>query len=487
MLEHHGLSMPSVIVICANGLQTSFLGAYGNPWIHTPNLDRLAAGGFVFDWHYPDNLTTLPTRRSWWSGKYTLHDPDLGWGPLENPADADLLVQLKTAGIDATIISDCPYVNDPGMGYTKPWGESIIVRGSGYDAWCKPTPGDVDCTADSDFPLPARDDEHYKTWRDRWNHLLRNRLRTNRLADESQTGVAQVVHQAQKWLESRATDKPFLLWLDIFCPHGPWDLPLKYRDYYVAERAEEFDVHETGDLLLAEATEAKAVRALVDVPGGFVGEVISEDELLRLRKTYAGAVTMLDTWLGRLLDQIEADPRYADAVVVFTSDQGEPLGEHGFVRRPVATVHEELAHTPLVVKWPGSADFGQRRRGLVQSVDLPATIMQALGQPVPPGWHGQSLKTMIDDPEATIRDHALIGMDAEVFGYRTGQWLLVEPAEADVSDAEAEHDEAENRPMLFVKPDDVWEKSDVASMEEDAVATLSGKLQQTLDQLTNAE
>ena len=72
----------NVIVVVCNSLHLGFLGAYGNPWIETPNLDRLAAEGIVFDHHFPENLTTLPTRRSWWTGRYGFADPDQGWTPL---------------------------------------------------------------------------------------------------------------------------------------------------------------------------------------------------------------------------------------------------------------------------------------------------------------------------------------------------------------------------------------------------------------------
>src|SRR5450631_2456953 len=57
----------NVIVVVCNGLHLGFLGAYGNGWIETPHLDRLAAEGVVFDHHFPENLTTIPTRRSWWT------------------------------------------------------------------------------------------------------------------------------------------------------------------------------------------------------------------------------------------------------------------------------------------------------------------------------------------------------------------------------------------------------------------------------------
>ena len=87
----------NVIVIACNGLHLGFLGPYGNAWIETPNLDRLASEGVVFDHHFPENLTTLPTRRSWWTGRYGFPDPDLGWTPLrpDEPILPDLLVRPR--------------------------------------------------------------------------------------------------------------------------------------------------------------------------------------------------------------------------------------------------------------------------------------------------------------------------------------------------------------------------------------------------------
>src|SRR3954468_196418 len=72
----------NVIVIACNALHLGFLGPYGNGWIETPHLDRLAAEGVVFDHHFPENLMTLPTRRSWWTGRYGFPDPDQGLTPL---------------------------------------------------------------------------------------------------------------------------------------------------------------------------------------------------------------------------------------------------------------------------------------------------------------------------------------------------------------------------------------------------------------------
>src|SRR5512135_1315661 len=74
----------NVIVVVCNSLHLGFLGPYGNGWIETPHFGRLAAEGVVFDHHFPENLTTLPTRRSWWTGRYGFADADACWTPLRS-------------------------------------------------------------------------------------------------------------------------------------------------------------------------------------------------------------------------------------------------------------------------------------------------------------------------------------------------------------------------------------------------------------------
>ena len=80
--------------------------------------------------------------------------------------------------------------------------------------------------------------------------------------------------------------------------------------------------------------------------------MLSEAELFRLRRTYAGTVTLADHCLGELFEAMRRLGRMDDTLLVFTSDQGEPLGEHGFVRRFRPWLYEELIHTPLIVRMP---------------------------------------------------------------------------------------------------------------------------------------
>ena len=125
----------NVIVVVCNSLHLGFLGAYGNSWIETPHLDRLAAEGVVFDYHFPENLTTLPTRRSWWTGRYGFPDPEQGWTPLR-PDETILPDLLWSQGVRTALISDVPLLREVGQGYGRGFDEVIWIRGQGYDPLC---------------------------------------------------------------------------------------------------------------------------------------------------------------------------------------------------------------------------------------------------------------------------------------------------------------------------------------------------------------
>src|SRR5580700_2467206 len=127
----------NVIVVVCNSVHLGFLGAYGNAWIETPNLDRLAAEGTVFEHHFPENLTTLPTRRSWWTGRYGFAEAELGWTPL-GPEEAILPDLLWDQGVRTAMISDVPLLREVGLGYGRGFDEVIWIRGQGYDPLIPP-------------------------------------------------------------------------------------------------------------------------------------------------------------------------------------------------------------------------------------------------------------------------------------------------------------------------------------------------------------
>ena len=470
----------NVIVVVCNGLHLGFLGAYGNSWIETPYLDRLAAEGVVFDHHYPENLTTIPTRRSWWTGRYGFPSPEQGWTALlpEEPILPDLLF---TQGVRSALISDVPFLREAGNGFGHGWDEVVWVRGSGYDPYIPASDRRVKKIRLADEPglrLPPEDDPDYALWKGRWEQFLRNRavLGTDQ---EENTGVARTVRAAVDWLDRRKDDpEPFLLWLDIFSPHGPWDPPQPYRDQYAAEAPDEFEAGDEGDLVEEDAEEVdlEEVPVLIDVPAGAVGDVLDEVELLRLRRTYAGTVTLVDRWLGELFETLRRLGRMEDTLVVFTSDQGEPLGEHGYVRRLRPWLYEELIHTPLIVRMPGGKHGGKRHQALVQTVDLLPTVLSALGLPPLDSAHGHDLLALIRGERTKVRDFACMGMDVEEFAIRNHLWHLTVPIAPDP-------DDPPRSPELYRKPEDRWDQNDVAGHHRDVAEHLELTLRRFVEAL----
>ena len=298
----------NVVVVICNSLHLGFIGAYGNAWIETPNLDRLAAEGIVFDHHFPENVTTLPTRRSWWTGRYGFADESQGWTPLR-PEERILPDILWDQGIHTAFISDVPLLREAGLGYGRGFDDVIWVRGQGYDpliAKGDPRAKNVRLDQEPGLRLPPDDDPDRDRWKARWEQFLRNRAVLSAGGDEN-SGTMRTIKQAIEWLERRGTgSEPFVLWLDLFSPHGPWDAPQPFREQYVTVEPDEFETGDEGELVDEPTDPADLdidisdVTALIDVPAGAVGDVLSEAELFLLRRTYAGAVSYVDHCLGEL-------------------------------------------------------------------------------------------------------------------------------------------------------------------------------------------
>jgi len=168
-------------------------------------------------------------------------------------------------------------------------------------------------------------------------------------------------------------------------------------------------------------------------------------------------VTLVDRWLGVLFEALHRLGRMEDTLLIFTSDQGEPLGEHGYVRRFRPWLYEELIHTPLMVRMPRGKHGGVRHQAIVQTVDLLPTIVSALGLPplgddLPP-IQGYDLLPLIRGEQTKVRDYACLGMDVAEFAIRTHLWHLVVPVESDPDEPRS--------PELFAKPEDRWDQNNV--------------------------
>jgi arylsulfatase A-like enzyme len=407
-----------ILVIVARGLQASLVGAYGNHWVTTPALDALAARGVLFDRCYADAASPEGVRRAWRTGRLYLPAP--GGDP---PSDApDLLAALRAADVPTMLVHDV----------SRPLPDAFL---QGWSATVE-----VDPAADED-PLEL------------------------------------ALQGAGELLEALRDEKNALVWLDLPTALPPWNVPdeiiAPYFDYELTEDepeeavedAEEDEDEEDVEFVdvddIAEDEEVAAEMLgdeeappdfMTAPPANVLGA--EEDHLyLSLRTSYAAAISYLDAGIGQLLETLdELDPE-RQTVVIFTSDIGLPLGEHGPIGWPHAGPHEELLHVPLIFRLPGAAQAGRREASACQPIDLAVTLADLFGVSLP-GAVGQNLvPTNASTPPRPYILSAVAPDGRVVWALRTPEWSYVWPAPRDGEEAVPG--------KLFRQPEDPWEVNDV--------------------------
>ncbi len=471
----------NVIVIACNGLNVGWLGPYGNPWIATPNLDRLAAEGVVFDNHYVANLrnrstvlSSRATREAWWTGRLRFLGAEAD--PVLDSREQlpSLPERLSRGGVGTAWFSDATDLRD--NGWSAPFDEIGWIRGAGYDPetpeW-DPEYRGVVLDEEPGLILPDsktfdhldEEESAQRTalWTQRFQHAVLNRRHHRGDDDPSRTGVARTIARAEDWIRQRGSDdRSWLLWIDLHGINGPFQAPSTYRDRYLEPIAppEPVDEESGGDDEAIDGEdspersfevtpeELRAAQRIIDLPPGPIDDHLSDVEQLRLRRTIAELVTHIDDQIGRLMQSLRDLERLDDTLVIFTSDQGLPLGEHGLVRPEAAPIlYEELTHTPLIIRMPGAESAGLRHQALVQPIDLMPTILQAFDLPAEPERHGNDLISLIHGRSTKFRDYACLSHD-QTLAIRTPYWLLIVPTDPEQIE-------------LFAKPEDRWDQNSV--------------------------
>lgn len=336
------------IVILFDTLCRRFLPAYGNSAITTPNMDRLASRSIIFDNHWMGSAPCMPARRDMLTGRYNFLER--GWGGLE-PFDIPLPHVLARAGIHSHIETDhYHYFQGGGEFYATTFSTWAAYRGQEYD----PLPAKI---------RPGDNLDPTLTWNR--DAMLRNRARFRTDLDFPSPRTLQ---GAADWLQLNEESNNYLLWVEAFDPHAPMDYPEEYDGIHSEDLKERFPISA--------------------LPEGLPQERV--DRFFEDRRKYANLLAMTDRWLGELLDEIERQNGWDDTLIVLTTDHGLMFGEHGHLGKNAFHAWNELAHIPLFVHLPGSANAGARRRQLTQSIDLFPTLVEYFGGEAEHAIHGKS-------------------------------------------------------------------------------------------------
>lgn len=441
----------NIIVIVADSLRADHLGCYGNPWIRTPNIDRFAADAALFEQAYPEGMPTGPVRHAFWTGRYTF--PFMAWKSFE--ADERTLAEvLWDQGYNTALITDVYHLHKPGTTWGRGFDTVKFIRGQEYD----PFVIDPAVPVDLEARHKLRGDASDAGWKPRFEQYLRNISPWDWWHDDERHFVAQVVTAGIEWLERHKDGQRNFLWLDCFDPHEPWDPPEPLNRLYCPE-------HEGRDLI-------------DPVPGPVAG-YLSEAEMSNVRAQYAGEVTLVDRWVGVLLEAAKSMGYFDNSLIIFTTDHGEPLGEHGIVRKARPWPYEEQVRIPWLLRLPDRTAAGQRLDAFVQTSDMMPTLLDFAGVQGPDNMHGQSVLPLVSGQKEKLRDYGYAACHGKSWSIRDLEWSYIQWLDAPERDTD--------RPELYRRTGDLYEQTNVIDAHPDVAARMELELQRLFTRLTQLD
>lgn len=388
-----------VIFIMADTFRRDHMGAYGNKWIHTPNLDALAAKSTLFEHAYIGSFPTIPNRRDIILGIGDKNVPFNQWRQIDDD-EVTLAERLKEKKVTSMLVTDTANSVTNGRNVYKGYTSWQFNRGQeGDPCW-------TDANVELVWPV-APHQIRYNA--DRWLQVLTNRAHRRVEEDWFAPGTYEI---AIEWLNRNYQRDDFFLWVETFDPHEPWDPPQYYTDLYdPGFKGRVFDAPTYG------------VRKKIGM---------SDRELKNLRARYAGECTMVDACVGKLVAALERLGIADETMVIFTSDHGAYFdypGDNGLICKPLTTGADGMcmsaggpmkdpkqhrpaftgvARIPLIIHLPGQSK-GRRAKQIVQPWDLTPTVLEAFGIKKPGELIGHSLMPMCKGKSNGKRYAAVLG------------------------------------------------------------------------------
>lgn len=453
----------NVVVILADQFRKDCIGAYGNPHVRTPNIDRLAAESIRFDRSYVANPICSPNRTTWFSGLYPSNHGVYTNGLVKEDDGRTIMHELRNRGYETASI---------GKIHFNPYSEES--KGKSFEsagAW-EEIPGEdayrggyfgfdyVELTVGHTLPKA----HYYKWFKEHGgtddmfgvdaygevyspDEICGVRRMPSRLSSSAFVGDRSV-----NYLKNvRNPQKPFFLSVSFPDPHHPftscYDDYERWKDVTpgtpigvpkdLEERPEHYRQQFHGGW-------SRRGTGTYKYPGGVPEDVARE----RIRHTYA-MVEAIDRNIGKVLDELERQDLMEDTIIVLAADHGELLGDHGlWLKGPF--LYEGLINTPLLMAIPGIP--ARESDALISSVDIAPTLLELLGIGVPAYVDGISQMSHIMQPSVKVRDACMIeyrnGYDCDVYvsavvgdGYK---YIAYENGEQEYTDLNKDPQERRN-------------------------------------------
>lgn len=348
---------PNILLIMTDQQRFDALSSYGSKAIHTPNIDRLAEEGVMFERCYSTNPICTPSRASLWTGKhlpghgvYQLHDilPDdevlFSKRLQEQGYETSLVGKLHVSGLWHEAEERHPndgfdnyfWCNDPGLNVDNPM--------NAFSSWVK-----------------EKDPEFYERLKEEGKGLRHfpEDLHLSRWASETTIDL----------IENRSENNPFFIFMSLFDPHDPYyDHPLSSRelvnDDHIPAPHPDVDTTEVPEAIKREFLNTINVK----------NNPRFSDPVHELRKGYYASIAFLDQEVGKVLDKIDEEGLYDNTIVIFVSDHGDMVFDKGLFSKG-AFFYDPSVRVPFLIRYPGKIAPGTTSDKLVQLNDITNTLL----------------------------------------------------------------------------------------------------------------
>jgi choline-sulfatase len=390
------MSQPNIVVICSDQHHPMVTGYRGHPFIQTPHLDQLAAEGAYFSSAYCNCPVCTPSRMSFITGKYPNQIDSWFLGCPLDRAEMTWARKLHEAGIPSTMIGKmdfCGEYQDGGFTDYK-----IIKKRAAFQPYPRTS------------PFPSRLEGNIRSqkrvilekagFREEKVHIepRKDGGEGYNLAVGFYDHDKQVTDWAVEYVKQRgqeADKKPWAMYVGLMFPHWPFMVPQKYFDMYYPDRVVlPFDARFPNENLHPQVRYMQNCLDLGNVTEPLMRKAIS---------AYYGMITALDENIGRLIAELKEQNLYDNTYIVYMSDHGESLGEHGLFYKQCS--YEASVGVPLIVKGPG-VPAGKRIDHPVTLVDLYPTIMDIANLDIEPDRPGKSWLPLITEGSQERSDYA---------------------------------------------------------------------------------
>ena len=392
-------SRPNILWYCTDQQRFDTIAALGNEHINTPNLDRFVEESAVFTQAYCQSPICTPSRASFLTGMYPSAIGVNGNGFHSFPRhyeDRLITHALRDEGYDCGLIGKLHLASaflrreervDDGYDYFQYSHDHKggNERGNEYVEWIKAQ------GIDHNTVLRARGIASLDDYRNSHQHQgFGGFMEPTADNDNAPPHLHQTHWCTEKAIEfigrNREEDKPWLLSVNPFDPHPPFDAPYEYYRRYDPESllGARF---EDGDLEHQRRLEAAGID--------FQNRARHPEEFRhkQIQASYYAMIEFLDEEFGRLISYLDTTGQRENTIIIFMSDHGEMLGDHGLVLKG-CRFYEGLARVPLMISWRGRIQ-PQFSNELIELVDIVPTLYELLGTDVPPWVQGRSLASRI--------------------------------------------------------------------------------------------